>query len=585
MLPSQSDSTLPNSQYSLPGNLNIADIIGRRYPAIRERPGGDYLVRLMELLLHQQEINQFIDKNRHLRGFAFLNQILEHFEFSYRVSDRSLKRIPSEGRVIIIANHPIGSLDGLSLLKLVRSVRSDVRIVANELLASVEPLQQLFLPVDNMGKGAGKAAYKAMLQSLQQDEAVIIFPAGEVSRIRPNGVRDGKWKSGFLRLAQKSGAPILPVYIDAKNSLLFYSLSALYKPLGTLWLVNEMFNKKNQEITFFVGKPIAAAIVEPKSDLAKLAKQFRKHLLRLPKKGKKPLLTTFETIEHPVNRQALKKELHQSTLLGETADGKKIYLFDYHFDSTVMQEIARLRELTFRSVEEGTGKALDMDYYDSLYRHIVLWDENDLEIVGAYRLGEGRTLLQHHSLEGFYSHTLFELQPEIVPKLPHAIELGRSFIQPRYWGLRGLDYLWYGIGAYLKAHPDIRYLFGPVSLSQSYPDEARQAILAFYQHQFGGQHELATARTPYTIHPDIKQQAEQLYQANYTTNFKQLNQLLTHYGVKVPTLYKQYSELCEPGGCSFVDFNLDANFGDCVDSLIWVEIEKVLPKKRKRYVG
>jgi len=573
--------------------LNIEAAITEKFPELPNKKTGKLAIKLIQSLTHEKEINDFIDTHQHLKGFGFLNEVLNYFNFSYKINSEAMNRIPSQGRVIMVANHPIGSLDGLALLKMVRSVRADVRIVASDLLNNIEPLKSLFLGVDNMsGKAAHKTQFKNILKALENEEAVIIFPAGEVSRIRPNGVRDGKWKAGFLKLAEKSKAPIQPIYIDARNSTLFYALSTLYKPLGTMMLVKEMFNKSHQEIQFFVGKQIPWKEVQKLEIPAKqLANRFRKHLYKLDKeakalkKGKKPLFNTEETVAHPVDPKALKKTLKKAQLLGQTQDGKKIYLYDYEEDSPVMHEIGRLRELTFRTVEEGTGTAIDLDAYDTEYRHLVLWDEEDLEIVGAYRLGECGNLIQKNGINSLYTSTLFKLKPEIEPYLPYSIELGRSFVQPKYWGKRSLDYLWYGIGAYVAQHPEVKYLFGPVSLSDAYPQNAKELIIGFFDQQLGSKQDLAEALRPVEMSDNNKKIAEEVFSGDYKESFKKLNTLLDLDGVKVPTLFKQYAEVADDKGCRFIDFSIDPDFNACVDALILVELDKLKPKKRERYLN
>jgi len=576
--------------------LNLEKTLTEKYPDLPQKIGGKAMIKLIKSLTHETEINDFIQTHQHLKGFAFLDHVLNFFNFSYQVSARSLNRLPSEGRLMIIANHPIGSLDGLALLKMVRSVRSDVKIVANDLLNNIEPLQSLFLGVDNINeKNSHKAQLKAIMHALEQDQAVIIFPAGEVSRIRPNGVRDGKWKTGFLKLAKKAHAPIVPIYVDARNSALFYSLSALYKPLGTLMLVQEMFNKSHQEIRFHIGKPIAwKAVSQLELSDKVLANRFRKHLYSLDKNSKKakqsnpPLFETLETVAHPVDRKALKKALKKSPLLGQTQDGKQIYLYDFEDDSPVMHEIGRLRELTFRTVEEGTGTPMDLDQYDVRYRHLVLWDEEDLEIVGAYRIGECQKIVEKHGTKGLYTSTLFNLQPSMEALLPNALELGRSFVQPRYWGKRSLDYLWYGIGAYVAQHPEIKYLFGPVSLSAAYPQNAKELIIGFYSQQFGNDSQpekSATAKRPIQLSNENQKIAKHVFNGEYKASYKKLNALLDAEGVKVPTLFKQYAEVCDDKGCQFIDFSTDPNFNDCIDAFILVDLAKLTPKKRARYLN
>ncbi|NBQ69044.1 MAG: GNAT family N-acetyltransferase, partial [Nitrosomonadaceae bacterium] len=153
---------------------------------------------LLKKLLHQEEINRFIETHRHLEGLEFNDAVLEHFNFSFQVSSKDRARIPDQRRVLIVANHPLGSLDGLALLKLVSEIRTDVKIVSTSLLNCIDPLKSLFLPVDNFSKVAKyRDNLNLIVAALEAEQAVIVFPTGEVSRISPLGVRDGKWKSGF----------------------------------------------------------------------------------------------------------------------------------------------------------------------------------------------------------------------------------------------------------------------------------------------------------------------------------------------------------------------------------------------------
>ena len=566
--------------------IDAKRILQETYPDFKFNKDNKWVINGLKKLIHEDDLNEFLFKNQHLRGFAFLDKLLTYFKFTYQVDNDSYLNIPAQGRLLIVANHPIGTLDGLALVKLIRSVRPDVRVVVNRVLINMKPLESLFFPVNILSsdKKELKDTYKTMIDSLEKEEAIIIFPAGEVSRITPKGVRDGEWQSGFIKLAKKTKSPILPIHIKAKNSAFFYGISTIYKPLATMLLVNEMFNKRNQTIKFQVGSVVPYSEISETDETNKqLCKRFRKHVLNLGKKNKTPLFKTVETVIHPVDVKAVKKALYQSHLLGETRDGKKIFLYEFQDDCPVMREIARLRELTFRTVEEGTGLSLDMDRFDVYYRQIVLWDDNDLEIVGAYRLGEGNKIMHTHGVEGFYTNTLFELQGDFVDLLPNSIELGRSFVQPRYWGQHSLDYLWYGIGAYLRERPDIKYLFGPVSISNAYPDPAKDLIIRFYQQQFGQNSPHAKARTPYVV-SDERGFGLNDFTHDYSSSYKILNSELKKLGVKVPTLYKQYSELCIEGGCHFIDFNVDADFNDCIDGLIMVEIDKITPKKKQRYI-
>jgi putative hemolysin len=567
--------------------VDIKEALTQKYPLVHKLPTpvGSLLFGGLKKLFYEEDINAFLQKHRYAGPFEFIEQVLEHFRFSYKVSSKEVENIPASGRVVIIANHPLGALDALSLIDLIHSVRSDIKVVANDVLAQVDPLKPILIPLDVFGKKVDKEALARIYEALDREEAVIIFPSGEVSRARPGGIKDTKWQKGFLKFALKKQSPILPVYIKAKNSALFYTLSSLNKKLSTALLVREMFRQEARSLEFRIGEMIPySSFARSKLPSKTLVKLFQKHLHHLGKR-KPPIFATQRCIAHPESKQRIKEELRSSERLGSTGDKKAIYLFEYRKDSAVMREIARLRELTFRKVEEGTGKKRDMDEYDTYYKHIVLWDEEALEIVGSYRIGESDFIREFYEEEGFYSHSLFRFTEGFTPYLHNSIELGRSFVQPKYWGSRALDYLWQGIGAYLHRYPHIRYMFGPVSLSGSLPKGAKNLIVFYYDHYYGGEHGLLDPKRPFVLNRKELEELRAVFSLDDAyQDFQALREQLSHYGVSVPTLYKQYTELCEPGGIRFLGFNVDPDFNDCVDSFILVDIDKIKAKKKERYI-
>ncbi|MCB5227071.1 lysophospholipid acyltransferase family protein [Alishewanella sp. 16-MA] len=540
---------------------------------------------LLSYLLHEREFQAFAARYPHLQGMEFVEQVLEYFQFSYSVRDDELDHIPSTGPVLLIANHPIGSLDGLALLKLVSGLRPDLKIMANQLLMSLAPMQNLLLPVNNLNGGTERHKLEAIQQHLAAAGALIIFPAGEVSRLRPQGVRDGKWHSGFLRLASQANAPIVPLHLTARNSWVFYAASALYKPLASMLLVREMFKQKGKTMAVRIGEQIPCNSFSQLSlPVPVKVKLFKKQLYRLAT-DRPSLFITQTAIARPEPRAVLKKAMSQCQRLGETRDGKLIYLYQHQQSSPIMREIGRLRELAFRAVGEGTGQRRDIDRFDSHYAHLLLWDNEDLEIVGAYRLADTNKVLAEQGPTGLYTQTLFQFSPSMQPYLAQGLELGRSFVQPRYWGKRSLEYLWYGIGAYLKQNPQVRYLFGGVSLSNSYPVPARDLLVYFYGLYFGSALPSAEAKRPYPLAaPTVQQLAQHFTGNDYAADFSQLKHLLANMKVSVPTLYKQYSELCTPGGTTFLAFGIDPEFANCVDGLVLVDLSLVTATKRARYL-
>ncbi|MGD8909052.1 MAG: lysophospholipid acyltransferase family protein [Chromatiales bacterium] len=544
------------------------------------------MLTLLRMLFHEREINRFLEEHQGVHGLDFIEKVLEYFDLDYLVSSRDLENIPPTGRVVVVANHPLGALDALSLIQMISRVRSDIRVLANDMLSALEPLGSLLLPVDNIGGGSSRKGIKQVYAALEREELVIIFPAGEVSRLRPNGVRDVRWKSGFLQFIRRTDAPMLPVFIDAKNSPLFYAASMLYKPIAALLLVGEMFRQRSNTIGFRIGGLVPAAHLNVKGIRPKArVRMVRKHFYKVAQR-KAGIFTTEHSIAHPESRQALKKELTKGQLLGETRDGKQILLLDWEPESALMREIGRLRELSFRKVGEGTGRRRDTDSYDVHYRHLVLWDEAELEVVGSYRLGEAGPILREQGMAGLYTHSLFKFDSIFEEYAKDAIELGRSFVQPRYWGSRALDYLWQGLGAYLRHHPQIRYMFGPVSISARYPRPALDLMVYFYRHYFGCRNYLGEAKISYKLSQPSQAECDELFSGDdFEQDQQELKQRLSLYGLAIPTLFKQYTDLCEPGGACFLDFGVDPDFANCTDGMILVDVQRVKAAKRKRYIG
>lgn len=572
--------------------IDIEQSVTNKFPGFATKPPiiKKPTLQVLRKLTHEHEINRFLEDHQGTTSFEFIDQIFDYFSFSYSTSSRSRENIPASGRVIIIANHPIGSLDGLALLRQVSQVRRDVKIVANDMLSAFEPLHSLLLPLDNMTGGSARKSYKAIKAALEQEQAIIIFPAGEVSRASATGIKDGRWQSGFLHFARKTRAPILPIFVEAKNSLLFYSASMLFKPLGTALLAREMFNKQAAEIHFKIGQLIPASAIDSARDAKNLSdkalvKRIKKHLYKL-RKHSAEIFVTEKTIAHPEDRKCLKTELKSAQKLGETRDHNHILLAEHIEDSSVMREIGRLRELTFRLVGEGTGLKRDLDKFDHYYQHLILWDEDRLDIAGSYRIGDARKIVRDTGPDGLYTSELFDYQPAMNRYWPNALELGRSFVSPSYWGKASLDYLWQGIGAFLRHNPDIRYMIGPVSMSADYPKDLKDMLVFYYRKYYCASRELAHAKRPYYIDADREVVLEQLFfQQDRSAGFSLLQKHFQQASCKLPVLYKQYAALFEEGGFQLLDFSVDPEFGDCIDGLFIADATKMKTKKFERYIG
>ena len=538
------------------------------------------LLRRFAKVARIDQIETFLAEHAHLRGLAMVEAALEHLDCRYLIDPIERQRIPEEGRVVIVANHPMGGIDAMALLACVGSVRRDVRIIGNQVLGWLGCIDDLLIPVPVFEGRASTAQLNAVRQALEQECAVIVFPAGEVSRLDWRGLQDGPWRPGFVRMAQRAGAPILPMRIEGRNSVLFYGASALYKPLGTALLPRELFARRGARLTLRAGAPCPPdALPGAELDRRAASQAVRRAVDTLSRRT--PEWRAPQPVGHRPCLRTLRAEIERLPLLGNTADGKRIHAGRLGADSLLLREIGRLRELTFRSVGEGTGRRTDTDRYDTWYDHIVLWDDHACEIAGAYRAAPGSRILAERGMEGLYSASLFHFRPELHDMVRQGVELGRSFVAPAYWGSRSLDYLWYGIGAWLRHHPDVRYLFGPVSISATLPTEAREWLVGYYSRYFGDSQQLAESAHPfrYTAQPP------EFSSLDANAAMEVLRGELDRLGARIPTLYKQYVELCEPGGVSFLAFGVDPAFSNSVDGLIRVDLAKLKARKRERYLG
>jgi len=534
------------------------------------------LLRGIRRITRLDEIDAFLARHGHQQGLALVEAALDYLGTRYTVDQVERERIPATGRVLIVANHPSGGLDALALLHLVGGVRGDVRIVANDFLAAIPGLAPLLLPLRILGGKPTPESLAAVEQALEREQCVIVFPAGEVARLGLRGVRDGQWRQGFLRFARATGAPVLPVRIEARNSAAFYGAAALLKSAGTMLLPRELFTRRDVRMSLRIGLPRA---VDAELAPAKALASIRQALYAIGSRRESTPAGPVPVVP-AVDRRRLVDALALLPRLGTTADGKRIHAGRLATDSPLLREIGRLREISFRAAGEGTGQRLDLDAYDAWYDHIVLWDPEALEIAGAYRVAPGEAVLAERGIEGFYTASLFRYPCAMLSRLAQGMELGRSFVAPAYQGTRSLDYLWLGIGAYLRAHPEVRYLFGPVSISADLPIAAREQLVAYYQRYFGCRRDGVAANRPFRFLAAPPAFSE----LDADTAYRVLKANLGTLGARVPALYKQYTELCEPGGARFLAFGVDPDFNNAVDGLVELDLARIRPRKRERYL-
>lgn len=292
--------------------------------------------------------------------------------------------------------------------------------------------------------------------------------------------------------------------------------------------------------------------------------------------------STQAEVISPINPVLLKTEIDQlpdNQKLIENAS-MQVYFATASQLPWCMKEIGRLREISFRHVGEGTGKEADIDSYDDYYIQLFIWNKATHEIIGGYRLGLTDTIYQQHSLAGLYSHSLFKYKKSFLFKMPPAIELGRSFVRvEQQKNFAPLMLLWKGICQFIYNHPEYCILFGPVSISNKYSKTSQQLLITFLKENLfdSTQGRLIKARNPY------KYKLKNI-SANKNLSLDELSTLIASIeddNKGIPVLIRQYLKW----GGQMLGFNIDPDFGDCIDGLIRVDFRKADEKILGKYMG
>ncbi|MDR2853354.1 MAG: 1-acyl-sn-glycerol-3-phosphate acyltransferase [Burkholderiaceae bacterium] len=240
--------------------------------------------RLIRTLVYEKEFQALATRYPQHRGLDMVEKLLESLNLRCGVSERSLAQIPERGPLIIVSNHPTGLADGFVLMNAVSRVRRDVRAIVNPLLMYLEPMTSLAIPFDKNNPRVSEDGRRQMDKQLEDGGVLMLCPAGDVSRMTAGGLQDRQWRAGFVRLARKYRAPVLPVFIHGRNGLGYYITATVAPLLAALLLAQQMFRKHDSTMDLTIGAPIpfdswgALKLSEPE-----IAEKFRQHVVQLGK--------------------------------------------------------------------------------------------------------------------------------------------------------------------------------------------------------------------------------------------------------------------------------------------------------------
>ena len=560
----------------------------------------DYLLGFTAInKLYRNAVNYIIEKKK----ITFFEAVLRKLDVQMEVLPEDLAKIPRDGPLLVVANHPFGGIDGLALGSLLSKTRPDFKLLVNQELGVFNAMTPWLFQVDILGGESAKSKnLKSMVECsrfLRDGKCLGIFPAGEVSSLHlpTRKIIDPSWSDHPTSLARRNNATVLPVCFKGKNGWLFQTLGLIHPRLRTLLLARELVNKRGKDLKMRIGEPISPqkicsfqnvsdatdylrVCVEALKNESSPVSSFPKFFLGRKNKSHEPLVL-------PVNKEMLQSEvaaLPASSLLAAKGDFK-IYGCLASQAPSVMREIARLREKTFRKAGEGTGYPLDSDRYDEWYHQIFAWDSQNQKIAGGYRLGVTEEIIGHKGKPGMYAASEFSLKRGFYSSLGKSIEVGRSFITEEYqrrFSLLGL--IWKAIGEFMNRHPDHFVLYGPVSISADYTNLSRNLLVRFLRtNRWSAEIARRTkAKNPFKLKQLSPALANWVKQEGRTLD--DISAVISGVepdGKGVPVLVKHYLKLRG----SFVGFAVDPDFSNALDGLIVVDIRNMEDRQLLQYFG
>lgn len=553
------------------------------------RFGGAPVGRVLMTMLRINKINKLYDEVHEKQGMEFIDSLISKLELEYDVREEELDRIPKSGPFITVSNHPFGGIDGMLLVKVISERRSGIRLLANFLLQRLEGVQEYILPVNPFEKRKDSASsisgIKMAFQHLEEGGILGFFPAGEVSSYNQDnfGKTDRQWQLPALKLIRKARVPVVPVYFEGTNSRIFHILGLIHPSLRTVRLPSEVLNKRHKKIRIRIGHPISVKEQDEITDIARYGRFLRAKTYALGSalEVKRFFLPRFkrvqkaEDIAPPAPVELIKQEI---VALREEEDALLFSNSEYEVFCTpstkiphLMNEIGRLREITFRHVGEGTNRSMDLDEYDLYYHQLFVWDTDEEKLVGAYRVGIGKDILQRYGVRGFYVHSLFRMQRGFRKYLRQSMELGRSFIVEEYQRKPlPLFLLWKGILYFLIKNSEYRYLIGPVSISNRFSEFSKSMIINYIRKNYYDRNlaKYIRPRTKYNVPGYNIDEDIILESADNLQKFDKFIDDVETSGYKMPVLLKRYLKL----NGRIISFNVDPKFNNALDGLLILDL-------------
>jgi putative hemolysin len=567
--------------------LNPKDIFRDR-PALLS--SGDFFAKFLMYILRFNKLNKIYSQIAEKQGVDFIDELIKTLEFNIEFDENELKKIPKEGPLIVVSNHPLGGFDGLLLVKYLSLVRNDVKVLANFMLKKIEPVSDYFLAEnsfeDTDNERATFGGFKEAVLHLQNKGVLCLFPAIDVNtKDSIETATDKVWQFAVVKFIKMAKVPVVPVLFQGSNSRLLHLFAKIHPSLKQARLPSEILSKRHKNIKLRIGSAINVQEQDKFCDVYQFGRFLRAKTYSMESDievkrffnyklipGLKP-----ELIIDPISPDKILKEIQflKTDFTLFKLKNYTVYCAPSKVMPNILNEIGRLREITFREVGEGTNQSIDIDEFDLYYHQMFIWDEDEQRIVGAYRLGKGKDIMDQYGRRGFYLHSLFRIAEGFKPVLKESIELGRSFVIREYQRKpMPLFLLWKGILYFLLKNPEYRYLIGPVSISNNYSKVSKDLIIRFIMRNhlnWKMAHHIKPRRS-YKFKSDNVDL--NLLMENMDHDINRLDKTigdLDEQNPGLPVLLKKYIKL----NAKIIGFNVDPKFNNCLDGLIVLDVYDV----------
>lgn len=540
----------------------------------------------------------------------FAAELLQKLEVNYTLPpDELLQELREiKGPLVFVSNNPLGGVEVFLMIILMQKIREDYRLMGNDMLANIEELEKAIISVEDANSPSEKTSWAFQLISyLQEGGMLALFPNGESVETHIPGMpfQRQHWDERLARILLLTKATIIPIYFHGKSSFIFQFMGLISPRIRKRLLPWEFLNTSHKKIEFRIGKKIPNSRLEQFQDKDKYEAinhylQSKIYLLSLHfLKDRKVNIENIQNrflafwgneadakeIISPIPNEKLQAELAhlpEKALLVDT-EKLQIWTFQQKDAPNLMQEIGRLREITFREIGEGSGKACDTDTFDSYYHQLLLWDKQKQQIAGGYRIGKTDEILQKYGFEGIYICTIFQVKEALLQQIQPAIELGRSFIVKEYQrSYQPLLLLWTGICQFILQDMKYRYIIGPVSISAEMNAVSKTLLVNFLEDNELAEGLAEFVKPKHKFHK--KRKVVSYYHSFSTDDMRDLNDAIVELEknqMGVPVLFKHYLKM----GAKMLAFNVDPDFSDVLDCFMMTDLLKTDKFLLQKYMG